>query len=357
MSPAKKILFLDRDGTLIHEPFDQQIDRIEKFALEPDVIPALLRLRDAGYRFVMVTNQDGLGTPSFREEEFRPPQKLLLDILGSQGIEFEAVRICPHTAADRCDCRKPKIGLVADYLRATDWARDQSAVIGDRETDLQLAQNLGTRGIRYDRKTLGWTEIARQIVDAPRRATIVRNTKETKITVEVDLDTPAPAQLDTGLGFFDHMLDQIAKNAGLGLVIRCDGDLEIDEHHTIEDVGIALGLALKQALGDKRGVGRYGFVLPMDEAQAQVALDLSGRAYFTFAGRFPREFVGEMPTELVPHFFRSVSDALLATLQMSVQGENAHHMVETLFKGFGRALRPAIARGAGLEIPSTKGVL
>lgn len=353
----KKILFIDRDGTLITEPFDQQIDRLDKFVLEPDCIAALQRLRDASWTFVMVTNQDGLGTPSFREEEFRPLQKLLLDILSSQGIVFEAVRVCPHTPADKCDCRKPKLGLLMDYVKDVSWSRDQSAVIGDRETDLTLAQNLGIRGIRYNPKTLGWTEIARQFVDAPRRATIVRNTKETKITVSVDLDTPGPAQLSTGLGFFDHMLEQIAKNAAIGLTIKCDGDLEIDEHHTIEDVGIALGLAIKQALGDKRGVGRYGFVLPMDEAQAQVAIDLSGRAYFTFDGKFPREFVGGMPTELVAHFFRSVSDSLLATLQMSVKGDNTHHMVETLFKGFGRALRPAIARGTGSEIPSTKGVL
>jgi imidazoleglycerol-phosphate dehydratase / histidinol-phosphatase len=353
----KKILFIDRDGTLITEPFDQQIDRLDKFALEPHCVPALLRLRDAGWTFVMVTNQDGLGTPSFREEEFRPLQKLLIDILSSQGIAFEAVRICPHTPADKCDCRKPKLGLLADYVKDLAWSRDQSAVIGDRETDLTLAQNLGIRGVRYNPKTLGWMEIARQFVDAPRQATIVRNTKETRITVAVDLDTPAPAQLATGIGFFDHMLEQIAKNAAIGLSIKCDGDLQIDEHHTIEDVGIALGQALKQALGDKRGVGRYGFVLPMDEAQAQVAIDLSGRAYFTFDGKFPREFVGEMPTELVAHFFRSVSDSLLATLQMSVKGDNAHHMVETLFKGFGRALRPAIARGPGSEIPSTKGVL
>ena len=354
---SKKILFIDRDGTLITEPFDQQIDRLDKFALEPDTIPALLRLRDAGYKFVLVTNQDGLGTPSFREEEFKPLQKLLLDILGSQGIAFEAVRVCPHTAADRCDCRKPKTGLLTDYLKNTEWSRDASAVIGDRETDVQLALNLGIRGLRYDRKTLGWPEIARLLVDAPRRATVVRNTKETKITVSVDLDQAAPAQLDTGIGFFDHMLEQIAKNAGLTLAIKCEGDLEIDEHHTVEDVGIALGTALKQALGDKRGVGRYGFVLPMDEAQAQVALDLSGRAYFVFDGKFPRDVVGELPTELVPHFFRSLSDALAATLQMSVKGDNTHHMVETLFKGFGRALRPALARGAGSEIPSTKGVL
>jgi len=267
------------------------------------------------------------------------------------------VRVCPHTAADRCDCRKPRLGLLADYVKATDWSRDHSAVIGDRETDVQLAQNLGVRALRYDRRTLGWTEIARELVDAPRRATIVRNTKETKITVSVDLDQAAPAQLATGIGFFDHMLEQIARNAGLGLAIKCTGDLEIDEHHTVEDVGIALGQALKQAIGDKRGIGRYGFVLPMDEAQAQVALDLSGRAYFTFEGKFPREVVGELPTELVPHFFRSLSDALAATLQMSVKGDNTHHMVETLFKGFGRALRPAIARGTGGDIPSTKGVL
>ncbi len=353
----KKILFIDRDGTLIAEPFDQQIDRLDKFVLEPDCVPALLRLREAGWAFVMVTNQDGLGTPSFREEEFKPLQKLLIDILASQGIAFEAVRVCPHTAADKCDCRKPKTGLLTDYMKEVSWSREQSAVIGDRDTDVQLAQNLGIRGLRYDRMTLGWAEIARQLVDAPRRATIVRNTKETKITVSVDLDQAAPAQLATGLGFFDHMLEQIAKNAGIGLAIKCDGDLAIDEHHTIEDVGIALGQALKQALGDKRGVGRYGFVLPMDEAQAKVAIDLSGRAYFTFDGKFDREFVGEMPTELVAHFFRSVSDSLLATLQMSVKGDNTHHMVETLFKGFGRALRPAIARGADGEIPSTKGVL
>ncbi|HET7535342.1 MAG TPA: bifunctional histidinol-phosphatase/imidazoleglycerol-phosphate dehydratase HisB [Candidatus Didemnitutus sp.] len=354
---SKKILFLDRDGTLITEPADFQIDRLSKFALEPEVIPALRRLRDAGYTFVMVTNQDGLGTPSFRDDEFRPLQELLLGILRSQGIAFEAVRVCPHTVADRCDCRKPKPGLLLDYLRDTSWSRANSAVIGDRETDLQLAENLGIQGIRYDRTRTGWTEIARQLVDAPRRAAVKRKTNETDITVSVDLDTPGPAKLDTGIGFFDHMLEQIAKNAGIGLAISCDGDLEIDEHHTMEDVGIALGQALKQALGDKRGVGRYGFTLPMDEARAQVALDLSGRPYFVFDGKFPREMVGELPTEMVPHFFRSISDALGATLHMSVTGDNAHHMVESLFKGFGRALRPAIARGTGSEVPSTKGVL
>ena len=354
---SKKILFLDRDGTLIAEPADQQVDRLAKFALEPEVVPALRRLRDAGYTFVMVTNQDGLGTPSFRDDEFRPIQNLLVDILKSQGVAFEAVRICPHTAADRCDCRKPKTGLLLDYLRDTSWDRAASAVIGDRETDLQLAAALGIRGYRYNRAALGWTELAKQIADAPRRASIRRETKETKITVSVDLDAPAPIQLATGLGFFDHMLEQIARNAGISLVITCDGDLHIDEHHTIEDVGLALGTALRQALGDKRGIGRYGFVMPMDEARADVALDLSGRAWLVFEADFPRDHVGQMPTEMVSHFFKSVSDTLAATLHMKVTGDNTHHMIEALFKGFGRALRPAVARGAGSEVPSSKGVL
>jgi imidazoleglycerol-phosphate dehydratase / histidinol-phosphatase len=353
----KKILFIDRDGTLITEPFDQQIDKLEKFALEPDTIPALIRLRDAGYTFVMVTNQDGLGTPSFRESEFKPLQKLLLDILSSQGIEFEAVRVCPHTPADRCECRKPKLGLLMDYVKDVSWSREASAVIGDRETDVTLAQNLGIRGIRYAQKTLGWTEITRQLVDAPRRATIVRNTKETKITVAVDLDATAPVKLATGIGFFDHMLEQIARNAGISLVIETQGDLHIDEHHTIEDTGLALGTALRQALGDKRGIGRYGFVMPMDESLAQVALDLSGRAWLVFDAKFPRDNVGGMPTEMVAHFFKSVCDNLALTMNMSVTGDNTHHMIEALFKGFGRALRPALARGAGTEIPSSKGVL
>lgn len=354
---SKKILFIDRDGTLIAEPPDQQIDRLDKFVLEPDCIPALLRLRDAGFVFVMVSNQDGLGTASFPQADFEPPQKLLLDILGSQGINFEAIRICPHTPADRCDCRKPKTGLLTDYIKDTSWSREQATVIGDRETDVQLAQNLGIRAFRYDRKTLGWAEIARQLVDAPRRASIVRKTKETAITVTIDLDATAPLKFATGLGFFDHMLEQIARNAGISLVITCEGDLHIDEHHTIEDTGLALGTALRQALGDKRGVGRYGFVMPMDEALAQVALDLSGRAWLVFDAKFPRDRVGEMPTEMVSHFFKSVSDNLAATLNMSVTGDNTHHMVEALFKGFGRALRPAVARAAGGEIPSSKGVL
>lgn len=354
---SKKILFIDRDGTLIAEPADFQIDRLSKFALEPECIPALRKLRDAGFTFVMVTNQDGLGTPSFREEEFRPLQNLLLDILRSQGIAFEAVRVCPHTVADRCDCRKPKVGLLLDYLRDRSWDRTASAVIGDRETDLQLAANLGVQGLRYNRTPVGWTEIATRLVDAPRRATVKRHTKETQIAVSVDLDAPSPVKLATGLGFFDHMLEQIARNAGISLVIETRGDLHIDEHHTIEDTGLALGSALKQALGDKRGIGRYGFVMPMDESISEIAIDLSGRAWLVFDAHFPRDRVGELPTEMVSHFFKSVSDTLAATVHMRCTGDNTHHMIESLFKGFGRALRPALARSAGSEIPSSKGVL
>jgi imidazoleglycerol-phosphate dehydratase / histidinol-phosphatase len=354
---SKKILFIDRDGTLLTEPADQQIDRLDKFALEPEVVPALRRLRDAGYTFVMVTNQDGLGTPSFPVASFEPLQQLLLDILESQGIGFEAVRVCPHSAADRCDCRKPKVGLLLDYLKDTAWSRENSYVIGDRETDLQLAAQLGVTGLRYDPQTLGWTEIARRIAAAPRRAVVTRQTKETRISVSVDLDATAPAKFATGIGFFDHMLDQIARNAGISLVVDCEGDLEIDEHHTVEDVGLALGAAIKQALGDKRGIGRYGFTMPMDEAKAEVVIDLSGRPYFVFEGKFPRENVGALPTELVPHFFQSLATTLGATLHLSVKGDNTHHMIEALFKGFGRALRPAVARGSGSDVPSTKGVL
>ena len=353
----KKLLFIDRDGVLISEPEDKQIDALDKFSLEPGVVPALSKLRDAGYRFVMVSNQDGLGTPSFPEEQFRPLQDLLLRVLASQGIEFEAVRVCPHTPADGCECRKPRVGLVLDYLRATDWDRASAHMIGDRETDMEFAANLGVAGIRYNRDTPGWAEIARSIVEAPRRATVARRTKETDIGVSVDLDATGPCSFDTGIGFFNHMLDQIARNAGIALQVRCTGDLHIDEHHTVEDTALALGTALRQAIGDKRGIGRYGFVLPMDEARAEVSLDLSGRAWLVFEAKFPREAVGTLPTELVQHFFHSLADQLGATLHMRVTGDNTHHMIESLFKCFGRALRPAVARVAGGEVPSTKGVL
>ncbi|HKQ81970.1 MAG TPA: bifunctional histidinol-phosphatase/imidazoleglycerol-phosphate dehydratase HisB [Steroidobacteraceae bacterium] len=358
-SPRQAVLFIDRDGTLIEEPPDEQIDSLQKLQLVPDMIPALLRLRDAGYRFVMVSNQDGLGTERFPEPTFREPQEFLLQVLRSQGIQFDAIFICPHFANDNCGCRKPKLGLLEDFLQSTSIDPARSYVIGDRETDLQLARNLGIQGLRL-RGTrtpgLSWNDVAQQLTAPHRTARVARKTKETDIVVEVDLDRESPVQISTGLGFFDHMLEQIAKHGGFSLQLTCTGDLHIDEHHTVEDCALALGDALRQALGDKRGIGRYGFVLPMDEALVQVAIDLSGRPYFVFEGTFGRDTVGQLPTELVPHFFRSLGEKLGAAINIQVQGENTHHMVEACFKGMGRTLRQAFAI-TGRELPSTKGTL
>lgn len=353
---SRKILFIDRDGCLIEEPEDFQIDSYEKFALLPGVIAALQRCVTAGYELVMVTNQDGLGTGSFPETDFIGPHELLLRILASQAIPVSEVLIDRSFLHERKDTRKPGIGMMRHYLADDGWSRAASAMVGDRETDLQFAANMGVRGFQVGPNGLGWAEIAHQLLDAPRMATVERNTRETRITVSVNLDKPAEPQVHTGLGFFDHMLEQIGKHGGFALALRCDGDTQIDEHHTMEDCALALGQALRQALGDKRGIGRYGFVLPMDESQASAALDLSGRPYFVFEGQFPRERVGDVPTELVPHFFRSLCETLGANLHLSVQGENAHHMVEACFKVVARTLRQAIRR-EGSELPSTKGAL
>jgi imidazoleglycerol-phosphate dehydratase / histidinol-phosphatase len=352
---GKKVLFIDRDGTLIEEPADFQIDSLSKLRLVRDAIPALLRLRDAGYAFVMVSNQDGLGTQSFPEPSFREPHEFLRTLLASQGVTFEAEFICPHFAADNCTCRKPKTGLLDEYLRSNTLDRDGSFVIGDRETDLELARNLGVKGLRIGDE-LSWTQIATQLSAPNRRAAVERKTKETDIRVMVDLDQESPIHVSTGLGFFDHMLEQIARHGGFSLELTCKGDLHIDEHHTVEDCALALGQALKTALGDKRGIHRYGFLLPMDEALAQVAIDLSGRPYFVFEGQFGRDSVGQLPTELVPHFFRSLAETLGASINMKVDGENTHHMIEACFKGVGRTLRQAF-RVTDKELPSTKGML
>jgi imidazoleglycerol-phosphate dehydratase/histidinol-phosphatase len=352
----RKILFLDRDGTLIEEPADFQIDSLAKFRLVPGVIPALLKLKAAGYEFVMVSNQDGLGTDSFPVADFEPPQQLLLQILESQGIGFSAIHIDPHFEHQDAPTRKPGIGMLLDYLRSGTLDFAQSAVIGDRETDLQLARNLGVRGFRLGPDHDDWATIAHLLADAPRIATVERVTSETRIRVTVDLDREAKAEVATGIGFFDHMLEQIGRHGGFALTLTCAGDTHIDEHHSIEDSALALGEALRKALGDKRGIGRYGFTLPMDETLASAALDLSGRAYLVFDGSFPRSEVGGMATELVPHFFRSLCDALGANLHLSVRGDNTHHMVEACFKAFARALRQAIRR-EGDAIPSTKGSL
>ena len=351
-----RILFIDRDGVLIEEPADEQIDAFEKLRLVKGVIPALLRLRDAGFEFVMVSNQDGLGTPAYPRAAFDGPQAMLLQILESQGIVFREVLIDEHYPADNAPTRKPGIGLVLHYLRDRSIDLDRSAMVGDRETDMQFAANLGVRGFRLGKDHYAWSEIAHALADAPRTASVERLTKETRIRVSVDLDRVADPVVLTGHGFFDHMLEQLGKHGGFALELSCAGDLHIDEHHSVEDCALALGAALKSALGDKRGIGRYGFTLPMDEASATAALDLSGRPYFVFDGSFPRESVGDLATELVPHFFRSLCESAGMNLHLSVRGDNAHHMVEACFKVVARALRQAIRR-EGSELPSTKGVL
>jgi len=356
---GERILFIDRDGTIIEEPPDEQVDSLQKLRLLPGVIPALVELQRAGYRLVLVSNQDGLGTASFPEPAFREPQDFLRTLLGSQGIAFDAEFFCPHFPADACACRKPRTGLLTEFLKEHTLDPARSFVIGDRDTDMQLAANLGIEGLRVradgsDGAT--WAAIVERLCRPDRTAHVVRKTKETQIDVRVGLDRTAPVVISTGIGFFDHMLEQVARHGGFSLELTCSGDLEVDEHHTVEDCALALGQALREALGDKRGIARYGFLLPMDESLAQVAIDLSGRAYAVFEGQFGRESVGGLPTELVPHFFRSLADSLGAAVHVQVRGENSHHMIEACFKGVGRALRQAI-RIEGTELPSSKGVL
>jgi imidazoleglycerol-phosphate dehydratase / histidinol-phosphatase len=354
---ARPTLFIDRDGTLIEEPADEQVDRLDKIRLLPGVFAALARLRQAGYQLVMVSNQDGLGTEAYPRAAFEQVQEFLLRLFASQGIEFEAVFICPHRPQQQCACRKPRIGLVQEYLRQQPIDLARSAMIGDRDSDVEFGRALGIRALRVRAHGGGadsWSAIAHSLL--ARRAQVERGTRETHIQLAVELDCSEPSRIDTGIGFFDHMLEQLAKHAGFQLALSCRGDLHIDEHHTVEDCALALGEALRRALGDKLGIGRYGFLLPMDESEAQVAIDLAGRAYFSFEGRFGRDQIGGLPTELVPHFFRSLADSLGAALHLAVRGENTHHMVEACFKGVGRALRPALAR-AGADLPSTKGVL
>lgn len=355
----QKTLFIDRDGTLIEEPADNQVDALSKVRLVPDVITALLRLRDAGFRFVMVTNQDGLGTDRFPQDAFDDCQQHVIALFESQGILFDRVFVCPHLDSDACDCRKPRTGLLTRYLAETALDVSRSAVIGDRDSDLELAANLGLPGFLIrpgegiDRS---WPGVAAQLLATRRRRSLERKTHETHIRATVDLEVQQPVAIDTGIGFYDHMLEQVARHGGFSLQLSCSGDLRVDEHHTVEDTAISVGTVLRQALGDKRGIARYGFLLPMDESEAKVSLDLSGRPYFVFAGAFPRDRVGGLPTELVPHFFRSLAESLGAALHIEVRGENTHHMVEACFKGLGRALREAI-RQDGVDLPSTKGTL
>jgi imidazoleglycerol-phosphate dehydratase/histidinol-phosphatase len=350
-------LFVDRDGTLIEEPPDNQVDSLKKVRFMPGVFAALTHLTRLGFRLVMVTNQDGLGTGRFPLAAFDETQTFILEAFSSQGIRFDAVFICPHTPADNCRCRKPKTGLVEEYVRERHIDLSVSAVIGDRDTDMELASNLGVRAFRVRRDGApheSWPYAVQALI--ARRGEVTRQTKETRIYVTVNLDAAAPLKAETGIGFFDHMLEALATHGGFSMDLTCQGDLNVDEHHTVEDCALALGEALRRALGTKHGIGRYGFVLPMDEAQVAVALDLSGRPFAAFSGHFDRESVGALPTELVPHFFRSLSEGLGAAIHVNTKGENAHHMIEACFKGVGRALRDAIRR-EGAELPTTKGLL
>ena len=359
-------LYIDRDGTLIDEPLpSRQIDTLEKLALEPDVIPALIQLQKH-YRLVMVSNQDGLGTESFPRADFDKPQQKLLDILASQGIHFAAIYVCPHRPEDGCTCRKPQTGLLADDIAAQRFDPADSYTIGDRETDLELARNLGIRGIHYHRSNMNWTHIAEKLLHkniagnpagrAPRHAVVERKTRETDIRAEVWLDEAGLSDIHTGIGYFDHMLDQIATHGGFRLHLTCHGDLHIDDHHTIEDSALALGQALREALGDKRGLARFGFILPMDESRARCALDLSARPYLHFRARFKRPMLGTYSTEMTEHFFYSLAQSLGATLHLETTGRNDHHKTESLYKAFGRCLRQAL-RIEDDRLPSSKGTL
>jgi imidazoleglycerol-phosphate dehydratase/histidinol-phosphatase len=350
-------LFIDRDGTLIEEPsVDFQVDSLEKLIYEPQVVPVLLALQAFGYRLVMVTNQDGLGTDSFPKADFDAPHQAMMRLFTSQGIIFDHILICPHFERDQCCCRKPKLGLVSQYLQQGLIDFERSYVIGDRITDVQLANNMGIQSIQYHQQQRDWPSILKTLTRGDRFATVERITNETSIGVQLNLDQYQPSQIHTGIGFFDHMLDQIAVHAGIELNIQITGDLEIDDHHSVEDCAIALGQALYQALGNKRGIERFGFTLPMDESSAKVLLDLSGRAFCVFETEFQRERLGTFSTEMVKHFFHSLADAMRCTLHIQAQGENDHHKIEAIFKAFGRTLKQCIARNHS-ALASSKGVL
>lgn len=353
-----KIAFIDRDGCLVEEPEDEQVDRLGKIKLLPGVIPALRRIQQAGYEMIMVTNQDGLGTPRFPKEDFDRCHSFILDIFASQGIQFSKVFICPHYLEDNCSCRKPKVGLLEEILRRDDWSRQESFVAGDRDTDMELARNLGVKGFQVS-PTYSWEQIARDLLDKPRRARTERNTKETQIAVDCCIDGRGDIKVETGIGFLDHMIEAMAKHAGFDLYLNCTGDLWVDDHHTTEDIAIALGQTIKSCLQDKRGIERFAFTVPMDESLAEVALDLSGRAYLSFDATFNSEKIGELSTDMVKHFCRSFAESLGANIHIKVTGENDHHKAEAIFKALAKTLGQACSRtqNRGSDIPSTKGQL
>lgn len=371
----KRAIFIDRDGTIIKEPADEQIDSLEKLEFVPGVISALGKVVGQGYELVMVSNQDGLGTPSFPEDTFWPAHQKMLDTLSGEAICFDAQLIDRHFPEDNAPTRKPGTGMLTKYMDGS-YDLQRSFVIGDRASDMELAHNLGAQGIllqtpEWAEENVGeeirkdivlatphWSEIAERIRRTERRAEIRRKTAETDIHVIVDLDGAGETRIDTGLKFYDHMLSQLPHHAGISLTAVCRGDLEVDEHHTMEDVAIAIGEAVYEALGAKRGIERYGFVLPMDESRAMVLLDFGGRADFSWDVDFTREYIGDTPTEMFRHVFHSLCVAMRCNLQISAKGENQHHLIEGVFKAFARALRAAIHRNVfSYDLPSSKGML
>lgn len=366
----KRVLFIDRDGTILVEPLpSRQIDAWEKLAFVPGAIVGLARIaRELDFELVLVSNQDGLGTASYPEETFWPTQQFMLDLLAGEGVHFAHIHVDRSLPEQNLATRKPGVGMLGRYLDAANgYDLPGSFVIGDRTTDIELAKNLGCGAIfvstesdpRATLSTTDWQAIFERLRQpSERRARVQRTTHETDIAVEVNLDGSGRTRIATGLGFFDHMLEQLGKHGGIDLDVQVRGDLHVDEHHTVEDTALALGEAIGRALGDKRGIARYGFLLPMDEALAQVAIDFSGRPYLVWKVELRREKVGDLPTELISHFFRSFTDAARCTLNVSCEGENEHHKIESIFKAVAKAIKGAIARDAGRhDIPSTKGIL
>jgi imidazoleglycerol-phosphate dehydratase/histidinol-phosphatase len=362
----KKVLFIDRDGTLIVEPpIDFQVDSLEKLEFYPQVFQYLSRIaQELDYELVMVTNQDGMGTDSFPENNFWPAQNKMLKAFENEGIRFADVIIDVSFPEQNLPTRKPGTALLQQYVKGN-YDLKNSFVIGDRVTDIQLAKNLGSQAIFISAEaneqailsTASWETIYQFLKAQPRTAQLIRTTKETEIAVEINLDGNGKSNINTGLGFFDHMLDQIAKHGNIDLNITVKGDLYVDEHHTIEDVGIALGDVFAQALGSKKGINRYGFLLPMDDCLAQVALDFGGRSWVVWDAKFTREKIGEMPTEMFSHFFKSFCDGAKCNLNIKAEGENEHHKIESVFKAFAKAIKMAVQKDGTNNIPSTKGIL
>ena len=362
----KKILFIDRDGTLVLEPpSDLQLDSLEKLEFYPKVFQYLSKIvTEFDFELVMVTNQDGLGTKSFPEENFWPAQNKIIQAFKNEGIEFKEVLIDKSFPQDNLPTRKPGIGMLKHYMNGN-FDLSNSFVIGDRLTDLQLAKNLSCQAIYLNREinvdailsTIDWEDIYKFLKANPRKTKIRRKTSETNIELELNLDGSGKSSISTGLGFFDHMLEQISKHGNFDLFVNVKGDLHIDEHHTIEDVAITLGEAFLKALGSKKGIERYGFLLPMDDCLSQVAIDFGGRPWLVWSADFKREKIGEMPTELFMHFFKSFSDNAKCNLNIKAEGENEHHKIEAIFKGFAKAIKMAVKKTGDSTIPSTKGLL